>query len=555
MFKRVLKKIIASTLAISMFTTAFINIDYIKVKAAEKTGQEFSNFGVGEGIEWPKQVNAPFVDMTAYVNKPGYEHHGVTNLGKLVEDTGVKFYNLGFIQSVGNKVENGKIKWGWGGQPVITEDTIDPWQHDGIKQSIRDVREAGGDVTISLGGLIGTTFWEVTQDVDILYNTYMEIIKGYGLTRVDLDIEGPSAQNKEKNIANAKAIKKVQDETGVELILTLAVMPEGLTRFELDVLEAYLSNGVKIDVINIMTMCYGVGAIRPGENYGQASIRAMDNTKDQIKDYFNKFAGINLTDAEAYGKLGTTTSIGFESDAHPIFNVDMAKLVVDHSIEKGVSMTSLWSMNRDSMVQPNKGVTSQYEFTNVYKSFPFGGGNGGTEINTKPVILGANDKVIYVGDIFNEKDGVTATDKEDGDITNNLIIVGAVNTSKAGSYLLTYSITDSKGLTTKIDRVITVKEKISLEDNYDTNKVYNKGDEVIYLGVKYIAKWYVVGENPDSSPAWEVAPTINEDGSEEYIEGKAYTGGSLVKYNGRTYKAVYWTTSIPGSDTSWILVS
>ncbi|MCU6396748.1 hypothetical protein KW820_22735, partial [Enterobacter quasiroggenkampii] len=127
--------------------------------------------------------------------------------------------------------------------------------YQGIKKSIQELRELGGDVAISLGGLNGTPFWEATQDVEALTNTYMDIVQGYGLTRLDLDIEG-SAQDKGKNIANAKAIKKLQDATGVDIVLTVTVLPSGLTWNQLDVLEAYLSQGVDVEVVNIMTMCY-----------------------------------------------------------------------------------------------------------------------------------------------------------------------------------------------------------------------------------------------------------------------------------------------------------
>ncbi|MGL4773078.1 MAG: immunoglobulin-like domain-containing protein [Clostridium sp.] len=527
----------------------------LHIKKAAASTEMYKNFGVGQGIKWPDQVNAPFVDMTAYVKDPAYSNNGVTNLGQLVDDTGTKFYNLGFIQSTGGVVD-GKIKWGWGGQPVITEDTIDPWQHDGIKKAIRDVRAKGGDVAISLGGLTGTSFWQVTQDVDVLVNTYLEIINGYGLTRVDLDIEGPQALDKERNRVNAKAIKKVQELTGVEVVITLAVMPEGLTRFELDALEMYITEGVKISSVNIMTMCYGQGAVKPGENYGQASVRAIESTKNQLKDYYKRFGGVELTDAEAYRKISTTTSIGFESEAHPIFTTDMAKLVVDYSIEKGLSMTSFWSMNRDAMIQPNSGIKNKYEFNTIYKTFPSGNNGGGTtpEVNTKPIINGAVNKTINLGDSFNPLAGIIAYDKEDGDLTDKIVIDGKVDTSIATTYRVVYSVTDSKGLKTSVEVIITVKDNTQLEDTYDPNKVYGTGDVVIYKGVKYRAKWWIQGGEPGVNPAWEIVVTQNPDGSVDYIKGSSYEGGALVRYNGKTYKANWWTSAVPGSDSSWTLV-
>lgn len=514
--------------------------------------QEKLDFGVGEGIQWPSQVNSPFVDMVSWVTKPGYSNNGAINLKKIAEDTGVKFFNLGFIQSPGG-ISDGKINWGWGSHSVLSEKHKDNTQYQGIKQSIKDVRDMGGDVTISLGGLNGVTFWEVTQDVDILFNTYKELVDGYRLTRLDLDIEG-IAQNKTYNIANAKAIKKLQDATGVDIVLTLPVLPSGLTSVQLDVLEAYLSQGVDVEVVNIMTMCYGQGTLLPGENYGTGSLRAVDSTKDQLKQYFKKYANIELTDEQAYRKIGTTPSIGFEGAAHPMFTTEWTNLIVEHAIDRGIGMTSMWSMNRDAMVENNQGVSTQYEFTNIFNKFG-GDTEGQPEVNKAPVLNGVVDKTIIVGDDFDKLAGVSATDKEDGNLTYKIKVDGEVDTTKAGIYKLTYSVEDSEGLVTTKIRTITVKEKSSqLEDTYDPSKVYLEGDTVIYKGVKYTARWWTQGEAPDKSQVWEKEAIFNEDGSIDYYEGMICKGGELVAYEGSVYKAKWWTNSKPGSDSSWELV-
>lgn len=514
------------------------------------------DFGVGEGIEWPKQVNSPFIDMVAWVTKPGYSNNGAPNLAKISEDTGVTFFNLGFIQPISNRIVDGKVPWGWGGFSVLNEENANNAQYQGMKQSIRELREMGGDVTISLGGLNGVTFWEVTQDTDTLFNTYMELVQGYGLTRLDLDIEGGGASNKAFNIVNAKAIKKLQDATGVDIVLTLPVLPSGLTHVQLDVLEAYLVNGVDVEVVNIMTMCYGSGTLQPGENYGSASLRAVDSTKDQLKKYFKQFANIDLTDQEAYGKIGTTPSIGFEGAAHPIFTTEWAQWVVDHAIEKGLAMTSFWSMNRDAVLLNNAGVTTQYQFTDIFK--PFGDGSA-PAVNTKPVIHGATDKTMMAGDYFNPREGVTAADREDGNLTYYIKIEGIVDSSIQGTYKLIYTVEDSQGQKAYAERYITVTSNEDtgndgLVDTFDPNKVYWSGDTVIYKGEKYRAKWWVQGEAPDSSQAWEKIVTPNEDGSVDYVPGSVYVNGDMVRYEGKLYQAKWWTMSIPGSDDSWMLM-
>lgn len=209
-----------------------------------------------------------------------------------------------------------------------------------------------------------------------------------------------------------------------------------------------------------MTMCYGSGTLLPGENYGTASIRAIDNTKNQVQQYFKKYANISLTDSEAYKKVGTTSSIGFEGEAHPIFNTEWSKLVVDHSIQKGLGMTSFWSMNRDAMLENNKGVTNQYQFTDIYKTFGEGANTEDPQKNQAPVLHGIDNKTIYVGEKFDLLEGVSATDKEDGDLTSKIKVEGNVDTSKIGNYKINYSVTDSKNLTTSKQRVITVTSSL-----------------------------------------------------------------------------------------------
>ncbi|MGL5068937.1 MAG: immunoglobulin-like domain-containing protein [Sarcina sp.] len=427
-------------------------------QAIEQNVKRESKFGVGQGVVWPEQVNAPFADMVSWINNPEYSSGGAIDLATVSAQIGVKYFNLGFIQGTGQGIKDGKVDWGWGGYSVLSENHKDNSQYQGIKNSIKGLRDIGGDVTISFGGLNGTPFWQVTQDVDVLYNTYLDIVEGYGLTRIDLDIEG-GAQNKENNRANAKAIKKLQDKTGVDVVLTLPVLPDGLTSVQMNVLEVYLDEGVDVECVNIMTMCYGSGTLAPGENYGTGSLRAVDSTMKQVQEYYKKYQNIDLAEQEAYRKIGTTPSIGFEGSGHPIFTTEWTKLVVDHAIEKGIGMTSCWSINRDAKLDNNQGVNKQFEFAKIFSNF--GTTNPGPgpdpEVNAKPTLSGVLDKTIKVGDSFDALAGIIANDKEDGDLTSKIKVLGNVDASKAGKYELTYSVTDSKGQTTTAKRIITVK--------------------------------------------------------------------------------------------------
>lgn len=352
-------------------------------------------YGVGEGKKIPDHIFAPFVDIVSYVSDKDYSSAGTLSLEKMYKDTGILYYNLGFIMTTATGgITDGVIDWSWGGYSTLGEKATDTWQIDGIKESIKYIRSKGGDVIVSIGGLNEGNFFQKTQDEDILYNSYMDVIQGYGLTRLDLDIEG-GAQGKQINIANAKALKRVQETTGVEIVLTLPVLPTGLTDLGLGTLEAYVENGVDIKMVNIMAMCYGDATILPGETYAGASVRAIDNTANQILSTYRN-NGKSISSSEAYGKVGVTVSIGKESASFPIWTTEYSKVVNDKAIKENIGMTSFWCLNRDcQQYGANKGITGMYEHTKVFKTFM------GDNAYTIPP-AGSDDDYVLDGEVIKE---------------------------------------------------------------------------------------------------------------------------------------------------------
>lgn len=100
------------------------------------------------------------------------------------------------------------------------------------------------------------------------------------------------------------------------------------------------------------------------------------------------------------------------------------------------------------------------------------GDNDNNEVtNEKPVII-AEDIELKVGDKFEPLTGVTASDKEDGDLTSKIEVVeNTVNTSKVGNYKVTYKIIDSDNnettLTIKVK--VTSKNIVSTGDQQKSN--------------------------------------------------------------------------------------
>lgn len=312
----------------------------------------------------PYKMVAPFVDMTSWISpSSSYSINGAPNLGKFVQDTGIKYYNLGFINPLTDNPTNndGSINWGWGGYSGLTKNSINS-QYLGIMQSIENLTTAGGKYIISVGGQAGDAPWKVTQNVNSLENMYLDIINTYPIKRLDLDIE-ESNQDYDHNLANAEAIKRVQDKTGIEITLTIPIMPKGWESKQINIIDAYLSTGVDVTMINSMCMCYGTG-VSANEDYADASIRAIENSISQMKIIYSNY-GIELSDAMAYKKTGCTVSIGYESNLYPTFTTSMMQKVANHAKEKNYGMLTFWSMGRDSQIESNTGIASQYLYSKI----------------------------------------------------------------------------------------------------------------------------------------------------------------------------------------------
>ncbi len=87
----------------------------------------------------------------------------------------------------------------------------------------------------------------------------------------------------------------------------------------------------------------------------------------------------------------------------------------------------------------------------------------GLVINSAPTITGVKDQTIKVGESFDPKTGVSAKDKEDGDLTSKIKIDGKVDTNKVGKYKLTYTVEDSKGAKATASATITVEKSETTE--------------------------------------------------------------------------------------------
>ena len=88
-------------------------------------------------------------------------------------------------------------------------------------------------------------------------------------------------------------------------------------------------------------------------------------------------------------------------------------------------------------------------------------GNSSSD-TTAPVITltGSSTINLPLGDTFTDP-GAIATDDVDGDLTSSITSSGTVDTSTAGTYIITYSVSDAASNTASVNRTVVVNNAAS----------------------------------------------------------------------------------------------
>lgn len=150
-------------------------------------------------------------------------------------------------------------------------------------------------------------------------------------------------------------------------------------------------------------------------------------------------------------------------------------------------------------------------------------------LDSKPVI-NAENKKINMYDLFNPLDGVVANDKEDGNITSKIIITqNTVDIGKAGTYKVTYSVTDSNN--NKVTKTIDVTVNKS---NYkETDNLYYFDSIKIVDGklrLKGSLTLVNVNNSLDSNISYTLVMTNELNGSKIYQDISKITDKSKMPF-------------------------
>ena len=125
---------------------------------------------------------------------------------------------------------------------------------------------------------------------------------------------------------------------------------------------------------------------------------------------------------------------------------------------------------------------------------------------TAPEIYLDEKNIFVIGEEF--EDNTKATDDVDGDITSKITKTGEVDVNKAGTYEITYSVTDNAGNTTEKKREVRVCEALKnglpvlmyhffYDQNIKTSGIDNNYIEISKFEeqMKYLDNWIIDKEN------------------------------------------------------------
>ena len=174
--------------------------------------------------------------LPAHVYAPYFETWTTDSISTVAQRSGARYLTLAFLETLSKS----SCTLAWNGSKTQTVATA-PYLSD-----IASLRAIGGDVIPSFGGWSadqgGTEIGDSCKDVNAIAAAYESVVTTYGVTRLDMDIEGRSLTKPDGIDRRNKAIKVLQDwasATGrtVQIQYTVPTTASGLESSGLAVLQ------------------------------------------------------------------------------------------------------------------------------------------------------------------------------------------------------------------------------------------------------------------------------------------------------------------------------
>jgi chitinase len=241
-----------------------------------------------------------------------------------------------------------------GGLEVIMNDA-------GTKSDVKQYIAGGGKVILSFGGADGQYLESACSETG-MYNLVKNVMTTQNIHNLDFDVEGSQLDNTALNTTRNNVIKRLQaDFPDLYVSFTLPVDPTGLPGDGLNLLKSANAAGVKVSVVNVMTMDYGADNLG-GRTMGAVAVASAQGTQKQLKSIFT-----GRTDAQLWAMIGITPMIG-QNDDGTRFQPSDATTITQLAEANGVGLLSYWALQRDQTGTANdldrfsRVNTSDYQF-------------------------------------------------------------------------------------------------------------------------------------------------------------------------------------------------
>ncbi|MFE9428946.1 chitinase [Kitasatospora sp. NPDC006697] len=245
-----------------------------------------------------------------------------SDAGDLAADraaSGLHFYTLAFLTPKS-------------GCTPMWEDGNDPLP--AFTSQVNALKAAGGNVIISFGGEAGGELAQTCTSVSALTAAYANVVKTYGVTRLDFDIEGSVLDDTAANSRRDQALAALQkSDPAVQVDFTVPVDPTGLESNALNLLKDAKGKGVKVNLVNIMTMDFG-----DGQNALNDAESAANATHGQLAPIYGG------TSAQLWAKLGLTPIAG-RNDDNENFTKANAATLESFAAARGVQELAFWEVD------------------------------------------------------------------------------------------------------------------------------------------------------------------------------------------------------------------
>jgi chitinase len=272
---------------------------------------------------------APYLDMGA--DSPGNLYHAISHAG-------LRYFSAGFV--IGR------------GCTSTWDDNVPVAKDPAVNHVITKAASLGAQVVVSFGGQAGEDLARSCRNSRRALAGYEAVVRRFGLTYVDFDIEGDALGEPASINARFSIIRKLEAKfPRLVVSLTVPVEPNGLDAQGRSLMRRAKVDRARIDLVNLMAMDFGGGS----RDMGSAAISAVTAALAQLR---------KIGPGWSYAKLGITPMLGTNDDVRETFTLAEATRVAGFARSHGVGRLAFWALGRDGQCA-TKHVKPQYNCSGV----------------------------------------------------------------------------------------------------------------------------------------------------------------------------------------------